>query len=1071
MIQKILFAALLHGVLINSYSQEVTTLIEDIPEVDAYVKLTSFGELLIIDGHDAYSFYGDSVVKKWSNNNDYRLGNIRPNEGTGYHPTVKLESQAGVTIANHFDIPSRYPDDQSILASLSPNTRSVIKIWASDPSEHFATSSQNIKNFNSDLYLEANDTRNEYGESRNRIYRYKNGSMSLVSEPGFENVSSVEYLRQFGDRLFYLDGSNLYEVSGSSGSQIGSDEILVSDYVGDMGGSSSTLFVVGINSDASGEFNNILFKVDGTSLSEVADITDHERSGASILAMNWLNANFNNHLYFLVESSDMLQNYYYRTNGSGIEKVNWPTHEETVVEMDKCWGSNTDVMVFTDDDSRLWIYDGATWTRTEFFLSAFHKEEDEIFVGGTFVEVLDAWPYVNSNEGIYSLNNTNLTEVIPTEFEPTNLYLYNGYFLFNEKDAGFEDGALYVAKYKDIITGPGVPDQIFSENDSKKAKSWVFSDFFEADSTQWQDYNIAYNEAGKKIYSEFYSHLDSANSGPKWTEEVFYYDNGAVQEKIIIDGRYAGEMGNETKYVMQYDSLGELSAIASYYHKRIYDNDPLYPEIIGYETSWTPGKKWVIVNKEIGPWYVQVDQSAPDYDKIERYTSESPDYTWNKNDKTWESTAGFEDIESEYIYNANGQPEWRYDFIYGNTSDTATKVNYIYNDKGELSEELFYSLNPYNGNIGYSGKFTHMYSEDGVLTQSTKYDKNDNYDYKYEYGIDIYNRNTEKRFTWNGTSWILDYHSYYEYDEEGRITAYYLSRDDYYEGVQRYEYTYDPQGNLLNARKIGMDGGEEVIFEEKSYTYMDGIILTYEALVLDHMELGFNQNKTIKNDYTLVDGQYELLSQVKTSYYDSIVTYFSYNINDDGENQEPEINAQTFSIDENSAKGILAGTVSTSDPDGDTLTFSLVSGNTDEAFALGTSDGELAVNNSAALDYETTPTFNLVVQVDDSAGGSAQANIIVNINDIEEVNAIAQTDVSEKIRAYPNPAKGPIFIQTNGLFTKVDYHLFNSSGQLIQSGKGVNADEFSIHLPSTKGLYLLRLMQNNHYAFIKLMKE
>ena len=49
-------------------------------------------------------------------------------------------------------------------------------------------------------------------------------------------------------------------------------------------------------------------------------------------------------------------------------------------------------------------------------------------------------------------------------------------------------------------------------------------------------------------------------------------------------------------------------------------------------------------------------------------------------------------------------------------------------------------------------------------------------------------------------------------------------------------------------------------------------------------------------------------------------------------NQAPTITAATYSLAENSTNGI--GMVEASDPDGDTLTYAIVSGNDAEAFSL-----------------------------------------------------------------------------------------------------------------------------------------
>ena len=66
-------------------------------------------------------------------------------------------------------------------------------------------------------------------------------------------------------------------------------------------------------------------------------------------------------------------------------------------------------------------------------------------------------------------------------------------------------------------------------------------------------------------------------------------------------------------------------------------------------------------------------------------------------------------------------------------------------------------------------------------------------------------------------------------------------------------------------------------------------------------------------------------------------------------NQAPAITAATYSLAENSPNGIVLGTIEASDPDGDTLTYTIVSGNDAEAFGLGRGTGVLSVAKSAAI--------------------------------------------------------------------------------------------------------------------------
>lgn len=107
-------------------------------------------------------------------------------------------------------------------------------------------------------------------------------------------------------------------------------------------------------------------------------------------------------------------------------------------------------------------------------------------------------------------------------------------------------------------------------------------------------------------------------------------------------------------------------------------------------------------------------------------------------------------------------------------------------------------------------------------------------------------------------------------------------------------------------------------------------------------------------------------------------------------NQPPVINDQGFQIKEKSSNGTIVGNVIASEPDaGQTLTYSIVSGNTGNAFAINSSSGLLMVATSASLDFQTTPTFTLVIKVQDNGAVylSDQATITVNLTSVVSCSA------------------------------------------------------------------------------------
>ena len=100
-------------------------------------------------------------------------------------------------------------------------------------------------------------------------------------------------------------------------------------------------------------------------------------------------------------------------------------------------------------------------------------------------------------------------------------------------------------------------------------------------------------------------------------------------------------------------------------------------------------------------------------------------------------------------------------------------------------------------------------------------------------------------------------------------------------------------------------------------------------------------------------------------------------------NNPPVVDPATFNEPAKSANGTNVGTpITFTDPDvGQTHTFSITAGNTSTAFAIDPSTGQITVNNIAALDIGTTPTFNLTVRVTDNGTPVffGEATVTVNL--------------------------------------------------------------------------------------------
>ncbi|WP_109853481.1 BspA family leucine-rich repeat surface protein [Aquimarina sp. AU58] len=98
-------------------------------------------------------------------------------------------------------------------------------------------------------------------------------------------------------------------------------------------------------------------------------------------------------------------------------------------------------------------------------------------------------------------------------------------------------------------------------------------------------------------------------------------------------------------------------------------------------------------------------------------------------------------------------------------------------------------------------------------------------------------------------------------------------------------------------------------------------------------------------------------------------------------NKAPEINAQTFTTAEDIADDAVIGKVAATDPENKALTFTLTK-NSDALFEL-TDTGELSLVAGKKLDFETTTSYTLSVEVSDGTH-KASADITVTVENVSE---------------------------------------------------------------------------------------
>ncbi|GAA3609842.1 hypothetical protein GCM10022396_28820 [Flavivirga amylovorans] len=110
-------------------------------------------------------------------------------------------------------------------------------------------------------------------------------------------------------------------------------------------------------------------------------------------------------------------------------------------------------------------------------------------------------------------------------------------------------------------------------------------------------------------------------------------------------------------------------------------------------------------------------------------------------------------------------------------------------------------------------------------------------------------------------------------------------------------------------------------------------------------------------------------------------------INVINDNEAPVVAPQNFSIDENSASGVLIGTLVASDPDGDSLVFSIIGSSF--PFEINNS-GEISLAVNSTLNFEQKSSYTLEIVTSDN-NLQTSTDIIININDVNDAPNIGTT--------------------------------------------------------------------------------
>lgn len=165
-------------------------------------------------------------------------------------------------------------------------------------------------------------------------------------------------------------------------------------------------------------------------------------------------------------------------------------------------------------------------------------------------------------------------------------------------------------------------------------------------------------------------------------------------------------------------------------------------------------------------------------------------------------------------------------------------------------------------------------------------------------------------------------------------------------------------------------------------------------------------------DFETTGGSVDLLIRVRDNGNPQLTTLQNVTINITNVNEAPVITppANPFAtLAENTANGTAVGNVVANDPDmGDTIAYAITGGNTGNAFTIDSQTGAITVANSAALDFETTPSFSLTVTATDNGMLVDTDTFVINLTDVNEAPLISPQTFSVAENSAPGTILGTV---------------------------------------------------------------
>ncbi len=199
--------------------------------------------------------------------------------------------------------------------------------------------------------------------------------------------------------------------------------------------------------------------------------------------------------------------------------------------------------------------------------------------------------------------------------------------------------------------------------------------------------------------------------------------------------------------------------------------------------------------------------------------------------------------------------------------------------------------------------------------------------------------------------------------------------------------TFTVKEDAANGTAVGTYAASDADDDTLTYSMVDSVFAinstTGEITVLDNSTL----------DYATTPS-YTLTVLVDDGVNDPVEATITINVL---VNEAPVLADVSYTVKDYAADGVTVGTLDASDADDETLTYTILSGNTGDVFALAAETGEITVPDTSLLDASVTSSYTLTVQVEDASGATDTATVTITV---EANNLPVANDATLTVKEY-----------------------------------------------------------------------